>query len=160
MLLTTAYIIRFKNQNQLKDITISYKCLLKHTNFFFFFLMFDAMRWRMVFSSTFEVNEMFCLLNRSNLFTNQKQLLKCVRQKLVIKNLIYKYYLTNCNKLLKPKKVLDSTAISRTAIDRKGPPEVFLQKGVLEIYSKFTGEHSCRSVISINLQSNWNYTLT
>ena len=26
--------------------------------------------------------------------------------------------------------------------------------GVLKIYSKFTGEHPCRSVISINLQSN------
>ena len=35
------------------------------------------------------------------------------------------------------------------------PPEVFLRKGVLEICSKFTGEHPCRSVISIKLQSNF-----
>ena len=30
-----------------------------------------------------------------------------------------------------------------------------LEKGVLKICSKFTGEHPCRSVISINLQSNF-----
>ena len=34
-------------------------------------------------------------------------------------------------------------------------PEVFLEKGVLEICSKFTGEHPCRSVISKKLQSNF-----
>ena len=33
--------------------------------------------------------------------------------------------------------------------------EGFLRKGVLIICSKFTGEHSCRSVISIKLQSNF-----
>ena len=33
--------------------------------------------------------------------------------------------------------------------------EVFLEKGVLKICSKFTGEHTCRSVISIKLQSNF-----
>ena len=32
---------------------------------------------------------------------------------------------------------------------------MFLVKGVLKIYSKFTGEHPCRSVISIKLQSNF-----
>ena len=30
-----------------------------------------------------------------------------------------------------------------------------LRKAVLKICSKFTGEHPCRSVISINLQSNF-----
>ena len=30
---------------------------------------------------------------------------------------------------------------------------VFLVKGILKIYSKFTGEHPCRSVISIKLSS-------
>ena len=30
-------------------------------------------------------------------------------------------------------------------------PEVSLPKGVLKIYSKFTGEHQCRSVSSIKL---------
>ena len=34
-------------------------------------------------------------------------------------------------------------------------PKVFLGKGVLKKCSKFTGEHSCRSVISIKLQSNF-----
>ena len=32
-------------------------------------------------------------------------------------------------------------------------PEVFLEKGVLEICSKFTGEHPCRNVILIKLQA-------
>ena len=32
---------------------------------------------------------------------------------------------------------------------------MFLRKGVLEICSKFTGEHPCRSAISIKLQSNF-----
>ena len=34
-------------------------------------------------------------------------------------------------------------------------PEVFLGKGVLKICTKFTGEHPCRSAISIKLQSNF-----
>ena len=33
--------------------------------------------------------------------------------------------------------------------------EVFLRKGVLKICSKFTGEHLCRSVISVKLLSNF-----
>ena len=38
---------------------------------------------------------------------------------------------------------------------RSSRPEVFLFKGVLKIYSKFTGEHSCQSEISVKLQSNF-----
>ena len=38
---------------------------------------------------------------------------------------------------------------------RSSPPEVFLRKGVLKICSKFTGEHPCRSVISIKLFCNF-----
>ena len=34
-------------------------------------------------------------------------------------------------------------------------PEVFLEKGVLKIYNKFKGEHSCRSAISIKLLCNF-----
>ena len=34
-------------------------------------------------------------------------------------------------------------------------PEVLLGKGVLKICNKFTGEHPCRSAISIKLQSNF-----
>ena len=33
--------------------------------------------------------------------------------------------------------------------------EVFLGKSVLKIYSKFTGEHPCQSVISVKLQSSF-----
>ena len=39
-------------------------------------------------------------------------------------------------------------------------PEVFLKKGVLEICSKFTGDHPCRSVISIKLRSNCKFAVT
>ena len=38
---------------------------------------------------------------------------------------------------------------------RRSPPEVFLGKGVLKICSKFTGEHPCGIVISINLLCNF-----
>ena len=37
---------------------------------------------------------------------------------------------------------------------RKNPSVVFLEKDVLKIYSKFTGEHPCRSVILIKLFCN------
>ena len=38
---------------------------------------------------------------------------------------------------------------------RSSPPGLFLRKGVLKICSIFTGEHPCRNVISIKLQSNF-----
>ena len=38
---------------------------------------------------------------------------------------------------------------------RSSHSEVFLGKGVLKICNKFTGEHPCRSVISIKMQSNF-----
>ena len=41
------------------------------------------------------------------------------------------------------------------SFDRSSHSEVFLEKGILKICSKFTGEHPCRSVISIQLQSNF-----
>ena len=37
---------------------------------------------------------------------------------------------------------------------RSNHPELFLEKGILNICSKFTSEQPCRSVISIKLQSN------
>ena len=40
-------------------------------------------------------------------------------------------------------------------IYRSSHPEVFLEKVVLKICSKFTGEHPCRSVISIKLLCNF-----
>ena len=42
-------------------------------------------------------------------------------------------------------------SISFISLRRSSPPEVFIGKGVLKIYSKFTGEYPCRSVISIKL---------
>ena len=36
---------------------------------------------------------------------------------------------------------------------RSSRPEVFLEKDVLKICSRFTGEHPCRSAISIKLQA-------
>ena len=38
---------------------------------------------------------------------------------------------------------------------RSSHPEVFIGKGVLKISSKITGEHPCRSVISIKLLCNF-----
>ena len=38
---------------------------------------------------------------------------------------------------------------------RSSHPGVFLRKGVLKIWSKFTGEHQWQSVISIKLQSHF-----
>ena len=38
---------------------------------------------------------------------------------------------------------------------RSSRPEIFLRKCVLKISSKFTGEHPCRSVISIKLLYNF-----
>ena len=40
-------------------------------------------------------------------------------------------------------------------IPKSSRQEVFLRKGVLKICSKFTGEHPCRSVISIKLLCNF-----
>ena len=38
---------------------------------------------------------------------------------------------------------------------RSSPPELFLGKGALKLYSKFTQEHPCGSVISTKLQNNF-----
>ena len=40
-------------------------------------------------------------------------------------------------------------------VHRSSPPDVFLGKGALKICNKFTGEHPCRSVISIKLLCNF-----
>ena len=53
-------------------------------------------------------------------------------------------------------KVFPLTANQSQNVDsfRSSPPEVLSEKGVLKICSKFTGEHPCRSVISIKLLCN------
>ena len=38
---------------------------------------------------------------------------------------------------------------------RSSPPELLLGKNILNIYSKFTGEHPWQSMISIKLQSSF-----
>ena len=38
---------------------------------------------------------------------------------------------------------------------RSSHPQVFLEKGVLKLCNKFTGEHPCRGVISIKLLCNF-----
>ena len=45
--------------------------------------------------------------------------------------------------------------LNRNSPFRSSRPEAFLRKGLLKICSKFTGEHPCRSAISINVQSNF-----
>ena len=44
------------------------------------------------------------------------------------------------------------------SILRSSPPEMFLWKGVLKICSKFTDEHTCRSVISKKLLCNSSFS--
>ena len=51
------------------------------------------------------------------------------------------------------KQVIEENIVRETR--RSSRPEVFLGKGVLEICSKFTGEHPCRSAISIKLLCNF-----
>ena len=45
--------------------------------------------------------------------------------------------------------------LSTRIISRSTRPELFLEKGVLKICSKFIGEHPCRSMISIKLLCNF-----
>ena len=53
------------------------------------------------------------------------------------------------------------SSIHSIVIFRSSHPKVFLWKGVLKICSKFTGEHTCRSVISIKFLCKFveNHTL-
>ena len=57
---------------------------------------------------------------------------------------VYAPNLTNLGKIL-----------SKLTAFRSSSPEVFLGKGVLKICSRSTGEHPCRSAISIKLQRNF-----
>ena len=47
------------------------------------------------------------------------------------------------------------TLMKKSIKSRSSPPKVFLEKSVLKKCSKFTGEHSSRSVISIKLLCNF-----
>ena len=46
---------------------------------------------------------------------------------------------------------LNENKLEKYSAYRSSHPDVFLRKGVLKISSKFTGEHHCRSAISIKL---------
>ena len=50
---------------------------------------------------------------------------------------------------------IDLKWVTRRVSSRISRPEAFLRKGILKICDKFTGEQSCRSVISVKLQSNF-----
>ena len=55
----------------------------------------------------------------------------------------------------KIQKFVKRLTITLITLDRSSHPEVFLGKGVLKIYSKFTGAQPCRRAISTKLQSNF-----
>ena len=59
------------------------------------------------------------------------------------------FSIVNIKRLLSGSLLVKIIKISRFTNDRRSPPEVFLRKVVLKICSKFTGDHPCRSVISI-----------
>ena len=52
-------------------------------------------------------------------------------------------------------RLLETIQLTCNSHLRNSPPEVLLGKGVLKICSKFTGEHPCRSTISIKLVCNF-----
>ena len=49
------------------------------------------------------------------------------------------------------KRSINDQSLTWKSTFRSSHPEVFLEKGALKTCSKFTGEHPCRSVISIKL---------
>ena len=68
-----------------------------------------------------------------------------------------RYFKVNCHKLfekmLVPFKQVKFFPFEK--IFRNSRPELFLVKGVLKVYGKFTGEHLCRNASSIKLKSNF-----
>ena len=63
-------------------------------------------------------------------------------------------YISIKNLLLKIQWYRLLTETQEFLISEAANPKMYLRIGVLKICSKFTGEHTCRSPISINLQSN------
>ena len=56
-------------------------------------------------------------------------------------------YASKCNRWILIYYSAVSLPVFESDISRNSHPEVFLEKGVLKICSKFTGEHPCQSVI-------------
>ena len=74
------------------------------------------------------------------------------------------YYLHIDSDILEAVIQIIGDVLSRTGLEklkqlfrkyRSSRPKLFLGKYVLKIYSKFTGEHPCQSMISKKLQSNF-----
>ena len=96
---------------------------------------------------TFFRNVLFKIKDHSSVKNEE---IKTANSEALIKKLFqWCYFHVSSNKILIPwiKKSLTKC--------RSSPPEVFLEKVVLKICSKFTGEHPYRSAISIKLQSNF-----
>ena len=70
---------------------------------------------------------------------------------LVLKALIFDFFKMQILNALFFSEMLLFDKSFRQRIFRSNHPEVFLGKGVLEICSKFTGEHPCRNVFSNNV---------
>ena len=56
---------------------------------------------------------------------------------------------------LREKSAMETFTVLNISSFTSSLPEVFLGKGVLNICSKFTGEHPCQSAISLKLQVNF-----
>ena len=56
---------------------------------------------------------------------------------------------------LREKSVMETFTVLNISSFTSSCPEVLLGKGVLNISSKFTGEHPCQRAISIKLQVNF-----
>ena len=70
---------------------------------------------------------------------------------MIIQFLIFKYLVVQLRSIEK----ICSLQIFYTGWFRRSHAEVFLWVGVLKIHSKFIGEHSCRSAVSIKLLCNF-----
>ena len=60
-----------------------------------------------------------------------------------------------CMLNLREKSAMETFTVLNISSFTSSLPEVFLGKGVLNICSKFTGEHPCQSAISLKLQVNF-----
>ena len=69
-------------------------------------------------------------------------------------NLIISYYV-HLGSFICRNLFFEACEIRKEGKSKSSPPEVFLRRGVLKIWSKFTGEHPCQSVILMKLQSSF-----
>ena len=79
-------------------------------------------------------------------FYNESEKEKFIGYRNHAKMLSWKWDFWNADNI--PKRTYGKVTFYLERHGRSSPPEVFFRKGVLQICSKFTGEHLCRSVIS------------